>query len=421
MISFTHTDLVLLLIAMGFILITARIASEFAKKMKMPEVIGELIVGVLIGPSLMGKVWPHFFSAIFPRIGGERVALDGLTSLSAIMLLFVAGLEIKFGSILKQSRIALVTSITSMTLPFLVGMAVVWMFPYFFVFEPHYRLVYSIFFGTVMAISALPVIARILIDFKLLHTRVGTIIMAAAIFDDLIGWFIFSFILSLLEREGTHVDVGYTIFMSLGFAIFMLTIGRKLIDKIMPWMQNKLSWPGGVLAISFGFCFLGAAFTEKIGLSAILGAFIMGIAFGDSANLKQKAKEIIHQFVTNIFAPLFFVSIGLKVDFVGNFNLQLVLLVLAIAISCKLFGAILGGYMGGLTKREALAVGFGLSTRGSMAIILGTLALEVHLIEEQMFVAIIVMALVTTIISGPIMRYFMQADNAIAIADDSNA
>jgi Kef-type K+ transport system membrane component KefB len=185
-----------------------------------------------------------------------------------------------------------------------------------------------------------------------------------------------------------------------------LVVGRWVINRVLPWIQKNLSWPGGVLSISLGFCFLGAAFTEYIGLHAILGAFIVGIALGDSVHLQEREREIIHQFVTNVFAPLFFVSIGLRVNFITNFDWQLVTLVMFLAVVCKVFGASLGAYMGGLTKRESLAVGFGLNARGAMEIILGTLALNAGLIDEKMFVALVVMALFTSMISGPLMKRF---------------
>src|SRR3989304_2081145 len=130
-----------------------------------------------------------------------------------------------------------------------------------------------------------------------------------------------------------------SIVFTLLFGILMLTLIRKVINRVLPWIQTNFSWPGGVLAISLGLCFLSAAFTEYIGLHAILGAFIVGIAFGDSVHLKEREREIIHQFVTNVFAPLFFVSLGFKVNFIENFDWQLVLLVFFLAVACKVFGA----------------------------------------------------------------------------------
>lgn len=407
MLKFTHTDLVLLLIALGVILILSRFMAELGKKFKMPIVMGEIFLGILLGPSVLGSLWPDMFTAIFPRIGAEKIAFDGIVSLAVIMLLFVAGLEVQLNIVLKQGKAAIYTSVTSMIIPFVIGFTVVWLFPRVLQCEGQDKSIYALFFGTAMAISALPVITRILMDLNMFKTKVGMVIISAAIFDDLTGWLVFSLILSLIGQEGEIHNIWNTIGMVLGFGLFMLLIGKRIIERTLPWIQTKLSWPGGVLSICLGFCFLGAAFTEKIGLHAILGAFIMGIAFGDSVHLHEKAREIIHQFVTNVFAPLFFVSLGLKVNFIENFDLQLVLIVLVIAVFCKSFGASLGAYLGGLTKRESLAVGFGLNARGAMEIILGTLALNAGLINEKMFVALVVMALVTSMISGPLMKYFV--------------
>jgi Kef-type K+ transport system membrane component KefB len=244
-------------------------------------------------------------------------------------------------------------------------------------------------------------------DLGIYKTRVGQIVIASAIFDDLTGWLLFSLVLSQMGKEGEITSIWYSVSMILGFGLFMLLIGRRIIDRTLPWVQSKLSWPGGVLSLALGLCFLSAAFTESIGLHAILGAFIMGIAFGDSVHLHERAREIIHQFVTNIFAPLFFVSLGLKVDFIKYFDVQLVAIVLFLAIGCKLLGAFLGAYMGGLSRRESLAVGFGLNARGAMEIILGTLAFDAKLIDEKMFVALVVMALITSLMSGPMMKRFI--------------
>lgn len=407
MAKLTHSDLIVLLTSIGSILILSRLFAELGKKIKMPVVMGEIVLGILIGPTLLGMLLPEFFATYFPKAGSVKIATDGITSLAVIMLLFVAGLEVQLPVVLKQGRAAIIVSIMSMIIPFGLGFSIVWFFPQFFTFLPEHRLVYSLFFGTAMAVSALPVITRILMDLDIFKTKVGMIIIAAAIFDDLTGWLIFSLILSMMGQEGEITNIWYTVGMIMGFGLFMLLIGKRIINRALPWIQTKLSWPGGVLSISLGFCFLGAAFTESIGLHAILGAFIMGIAFGDSVHLHEKAREIIHQFVTNVFAPLFFVSIGLRVNFVENFDPQLVLIVLFLAVICKVFGATLGGYLGGLSRRESLAVGFGLNARGAMEIILGTLALNAGLIDQKMFVALVVMALLTSIVSGPLVKRFI--------------
>lgn len=409
----THDDLIILLLALSTMLIASRVVAELGKKFKLPMVMGELLVGIMLGPTVLGYISPETFAYLFPLKTNPNIsiAMDGLFSLSVTLLLFVAGLEVQLPMVLKQGRIAIYTSLTSMIVPFGIGFAVAWFAPQLFnVAEGNdYHFLFALFMGTAMSISALPVIAKTLMDLNLFRTRVGMIIIASAMFDDLVGWLFFSFILSLSGNAGGHMNIGYTIAWILGFGLFMLTVGRIVLNRVLPWVQTKLSWPGGVLGMSLGLCLLCAAFTESIGLHAILGAFIAGIAIGDSVHLREQAREIIHQFVTNFFAPLFFVSIGLKVNFIANFDITIVGIVLLIAYVGKVSGASLGAYWGGMSKRNALAVGFGLNARGAMEIILGTLALNAGIINQPIFVALVIMALLTSLTSGPAIRRFAES------------
>ncbi len=391
-------------------LIISRIFAELGKKLKLPVVMGELIVGIILGPTILGMLCPDIFNYLFPRTGNIPIALDGIFSLSVIMLLFVAGMEVQLSSVLKQGKVALYTSTFSMVIPFFTGFAVAWFFPEIFSIsnEREPKLLFALFFGTALSISALPVIARILMDMNLFKTNIGMVIIASAMFNDLLGWLIFSFVLSMTnDAHSDNLGLSYTILYIIGFGLFMLTIGKKIIDKTLPWMQTKLSWPGGVLSISLGICLLSAAFTEAINIHAILGAFIAGIAFGDSVHLREQAREIIHQFVTNFFAPLFFVSIGLKVNFIENFEPLVVVIVLVLAFIGKVLGASIGARLGGMSNNHSLAVGFGMNARGAMEIILGTLALNAGLISKPIFVALVIMALVTSLTSGPLMKKFL--------------
>ena len=410
----SHAEFIILLLSMSIMLILSRVLAEFGRKVKFPMVMGEIVAGILLGPTVLGIISPDFFNHYFPAVGSVSIALDGIAKISVVMMLFVTGMEVQLPIVLKQGKAAIYTSGMGMLIPFASGFLVAWEFPTLFgIADEHYRLLFSLFLGTALSISALPVISRILIDMNMFKTKIGTIIIASAMFNDLIGWLIFSFILGMMHTNGGEGDsVWLTIAYIVGFGLFMLTIGKIIIDRSLPWIQKKLSWPGGVLSISLGICFLCGAFTESIGLHAILGAFIAGIAFGDSVHLNEKAREIIHQFVTNIFAPFFFVSIGLKVNFVSNFDVQLVVIILVLAYIGKVVGASLGAYWGGFTKNESLAVGFGMNARGAMEIILGTLALNAGLINARIFVALVVMALITSLTSGPLIHLFVDREDA---------
>ena len=412
MVKLSQPDLVIMLLAISIMLIFSRIASELGKRIGLPSVMGELIVGVVLGPTVFGAIAPGAYQNVFPFAENPQVslALDTIFSLSVILLLFVAGLELRFSLFLRHGRTVVYTGLGSMILPFASGFAIAWFFPEWFsvtVSGSKYPL-FALFMGTAMAISALPVIARILLDMKLLKTDIGTVIIASAVFNDVVGWIFFSFILSLVGQTNGSGNAINSLVSIAAFATFMLVFGRYVLNRILPWIQTRLSWPGGVLAFCLSLCLLCAAFTEFIHIHAILGAFIAGLTIGDSVYLREQAREIMHQFVTSFFAPLFFVSIGLKVNFIQHFEPLVVGLVLVIAFVGKVTGAGLGARLGGMSTRRSLAVGFGLNARGAMEMILGTLAYDAGLINQTVFVAIIFMALVTSMTSAPLMRLFLE-------------
>jgi len=404
-----HSDVVHLLVQLGIMLIVGRILSETARKFKQPAVVGEILAGILLGPTILGMIQPEWFETLYPTSSDSGIVLTGLVQVAAVMLLFIAGLEVDLHIVWQQGRQALSTSFFGLLIPFSIGFTFPYLFPDFFGIAPGQQpIIFALFMGTAMAITALPVIVRILMDLNLFKSKMGMLVVASAMVDDLIGWLIFSVILSLIGKGNDNMSFLSTLFLTLSFAILMLTVGRSLLNRALPWMNKKLAWPGGILSISLALCFLGAAFTEYIGIHAIFGAFIIGIALGDSEHFSERAKEIVHQFINNIFAPLFFISIGLRVNFIANFDLLLTLAILAIAFAGKITGSGLGARLGGFSLRESLAAGFGMNARGAMEIILGLVALENKLINEKVFVSLVIMALITSMVSGPMMKWVLK-------------
>lgn len=406
--SLSHSDVVHLLLQLSAMLITGRLFAEAARKLNQPSVIGEIIAGILLGPTVLGMLQPDWFEGLFPPGAASGLVLSGFVQVAVVMLLFIAGLEVDLQIVIQQGRQSVTTSFFGILIPFSIGFTFPYLFPEFFgIVNVSDRLTFALFMGTAMAITALPVIVRILMDLNIFRSRMGLLIVATAMVDDLVGWLIFSVILGLIGTNGDSMPLLNTILLTIGFAAFMLTIGRALLNKILPWVNRKLAWPGGVLSISLALCFLAAAFTEYIGIHAIFGAFIMGVAVGDSEHFSERAKEIVHQFINNIFAPLFFVSIGLRVNFYTNFDLILTLTIIAIAFIGKIIGSGLGARIGGFDWKQAAAVGFGMNARGAMEIILGLIALEAGLINEKVFVSLVIMALVTSTTSGPMMKWML--------------
>jgi Kef-type K+ transport system membrane component KefB len=408
----TEGEIVHLLIQLGVMLIMGRVLAEIARHLKQPAVVGEILAGIFLGPTVLGMIRPDWFAALYPTGTATGIVLAGFVQLAVVMLLFVAGFEVDLTIVWKQGRQAISTSLLGLIVPFLLGFIFPYLFPEFFGHVPGEtsKLIYSLFMGTAMAITALPVIVRILMDINLFKSKMGQLVVASAMVDDVIGWLTFSVILGLIGKSGS-MSVLTTALLTVGYAVIMLTVGKAALNKVLPWVNSKVVWPGGILSLSLAMCFLGAAFTEYIGIHAIFGAFIMGIALGDSSHFSERAKEIVHQFIYHVFAPLFFVSIGLRVNFVTNFDWQLTLAILAIAFAGKIIGSGVGTRLGGFGWRESLAAGFGMNARGAMEIILGLIALQNGLINERVFVSLVIMALVTSMVSGPMMRKAMGAIN----------
>ena len=402
-------EITIFLFHIAFLLAAARGLGEVARYFKQPVILGEIIAGVILGPSVLGHLYPNIYSVFMLHPASVSFSMDGITQLALVMLLLVSGLEVDLRVIFKQGKATFYTGVMGFIIPFILGFILAYIFPQYFGIGVHSdTLAFALFIGTALSITALPVVARTLMDLGIFKSEIGQTIIASAMFIDFIGWLIFSVIISMLG--GTILGVGftYTIILTLAFVAFTLTIWKKIVNRILPFIQTKLSFPGGVLNFIFISGFFAAAFTEYIGIHAIFGAFIIGIAIGDSAHLKEETREMIQQFVTNIFAPLFFISIGLRLDFIAHFDISLVAIFLAIAFITKIFGSYLGAYWGGFTKNDAWIIGFGMNSRGAMEIVLGLLALEYHVIQEDVFVALVIMALVTSMSSAPFMNIFIK-------------
>lgn len=399
---------------LSVMLIAGRVLAEVARQLKQPSVVGEIFAGIILGPTILGTIDPETFVMLFPDTGPSSLVLDGIIQVAVVLLLFIAGLEVDLQIVKQQGKQAVLTSLCSLVLPFTLGFIFPYYYPEFFGFYHEDKvLVFALFIGTTMAITALPVVARILMDLNVFKTSLGMLIIASAMVNDILGWLIFSVILSMMGTTGGGMGIGTTVALTLGFTLLMLTFGRGLINKTLPWINRKLAWPGGLLSLAMASCFLAAAFTEYIGIHAIFGAFIMGIALGDSQHMTERAKEIVHQFINNIFAPLFFVSIGLYVNFVESFNPLLVLAITVIAFTGKITGATIGARLGGFSKYRALAVGFGMNTHGTLEVILGAIALQEGFITNEIFVSIIAMVIISIVSSAPLMKYSLLLDKKL--------
>lgn len=415
-----HLDangLTVMLLSLGLLIGAARLFGEIAQRFHQPAVLGELLAGVLLGPTVFGSLAPEWQGWLFPLTGNNAIVLDAIGSLAIVLFLLVAGLEVDLSIVWERGRTALKVGVLGTIIPFAVGLVAAWLLPQALGRQADADpWIFSLFLATAMAISSLPVIAKTLMDLNLYRTDLGMIVVSAAIFNDLIGWTIFALILGMINEHGATSSVATTVGLTLLYAALMLTVGRWLVHRILPYLQAYAHWPAGVLGFIVVMGLFGAAFTEYIGIHAIFGAFLVGVALGESTHLQERTRVMLEEFVSIIFAPVFFASIGLRVNFFTQFDPALVSLVLVLACSGKVLGAYLGARWGGMPTRDRWAVAFAMNSRGAMEIILGLLALEAGVIRQPLFVALVVMALVTSAMSGPLIRWSMRRRQSLRLA-----
>ena len=368
----TSDQIISFLIIISILLIASRLFGELFRLIKQPAVMGELIAGIVLGPSLFGSLFPNTFQSIFITPRQSYSAFDGLAQIGIMLLLFVAGMEVNFNVMKRRGKAAAKISIASVLLPFIAGFTVTWLFyDTLFASPTTDKVIPALFMGTALCITALSVAAKILMDLNLISNRFGNMILTSAMINDFIGWLLFTIVISLANLKQEGMNWWQTILTVIVFAVILLTVGIKFIDRAFQFVNKVATKPGANMSLAISFCFLGALFTEWIGIHAIFGAFLMGVAVGASKNFLDKSKEILQQFITNIFAPLFFASIGLRVNFIANFNLDIVVIVLLIAGFGKIIGGFIGARLSGFKVNKAWAVGFGMNARGSMEIVLG--------------------------------------------------
>lgn len=427
---FDPAQITVLFLSFAVLLGLARLLGEIARYYKQPTILGEILAGVILGKTVLGSLNEDLFNFLFSQkavvdgvemVRPEMFALEGLFVISAALLLLIAGLEVELSTVWRQGKAALSVSFASMVIPFAVGFPLAWYAPQFIGMgdvDPEMRLAFSLFMGIALSITALPVIAKILMDLNLNKSDFGTIVISSAMLNDLIGWMGFALVLAMISPDIDGAGgVVKTIVLTLSFMVPMIAFGGWAFNRILPWIQAHASWPGGVLGTVMVCALFGAAYTEWIGIHAIFGAFIVGIAVGNSRHLTQQTRETIHQFINNIFAPLFFASIGLYVNFLEAFDLTAVVVVLVVAIIGKVVGSYAGAKIAGMNNRDSAAIGFAMCARGAMEIILGQLALSAGLINDELFVAIVIMAIITSLMSGPAIERLLQRKQQSKLSD----
>jgi Kef-type K+ transport system membrane component KefB len=398
----------------------ALVFGQLMRLVKQPRVVGEMLGGIVLGPTLFGVLAPGLYAWLFQSSANVAIVREASIKLGMLFFLFMAGLEVNLSDLRRLGRRAILIGLVGTLLPIAVGIGLVYLVPHDFwgpAASAHF-FSFALFVGMNLANSANPVIARVLMDLGLLKGDIGTLIMTATIVDDLVNWTLFAIILSdIAPSSQAAASLPLTIVMVVAFFVIVLGVGRWLGPRALHWARAHVSWPTGFIALTAVIILVAGSISEGLGIHAFLGAFLVGAALGGNDREKNEAHDVIAHFVLSFFAPIYFVSMGMTTNFVTNFDWALVAIILVVACISKIGAVLLGARMAGMAlNREVWAIGFGLNARGATGIILAGVGLANKVIDERIFVAMVVMALVTSLLSGPAINALLSHRAVVRLA-----
>lgn len=405
-------EFVLFAMQITVMLFCAVFFGQFMRRIHQPMVLGEMMGGIIIGPTIFGAVAPAAYQWLFQSSPDVAVVRDASIKMGMLFFLFIAGMEVNLSDLKRIGKKAISIGLIGTILPIIAGIALVYALPrgYWGEAAQTHFFSFALFVGLNLANSANPVIARILMDLGLLKEEFGTLIMTATIVDDLVNWTLFAIILyDISPTTAAETNLGVSILLVLLFFVVVLGVGRLVGKRALHWLRQHVSWPTGFIAITMLAILIAGAISEQLGIHAFLGAFLVGAALGGEDNSEQtEAHETIANFVLSFFAPIYFVSMGLNANFITDFDFGLVLIIIVVACVSKVGAVVLGARLAGMPlDRRTLAVGFGLNARGATGIILAGVGLANGVIDKRIFVAIVVMALFTSLLSGPMIKQLL--------------
>ncbi len=406
----TETLLFFTLLQLSVIVLAGRIGGEAAKRLSQSAAVGEIIIGILLGPSLFGRVVPDAFHFVFRSTPPEPIQI--LSQVGLILLMFQIGLEFDFSHLTERNNRKAVTRVAaaSLILPFALG-AVFGFYTAPLLSPGADPLASALFIATALSITALPILGRIMIEFDMTRTPLGVIAISAAAINDVIGWILLALVTALTTARFEPGGFSTQVLLVVGFFGLSWFGARPLTKRLVRYsapgggrMSNNLL--GGLLAAIF----LSAMTTYKLGIFAIFGGFMMGVILYDERELAEAWKERIGHFVTVFFLPIFFTYTGLRTDIGGLDSLAAWAwcgLVVLLASLGKFGGSYLAARWSGLDHFAASSLGIMMNTRALMELIVINVGYDLGVISRNMFTMLVIMAVVTTVVTTPCLRAWL--------------
>ncbi len=397
---------------LGLLLLIGRGLGEIMQKLGQPAVMGQLLGGVLLGPSVLGLVWPDFQHTLFPGTPEQKSMINAVSQLGILMLLLLTGMETDLRLVRRVGRAAIAVAAAGVTLPFICGFALGEMLPDSILPNPQARFVSSLFLATALSISSIKIVAMVVREMNFMRRDVGQIIVASAILEDSSGWIIIAISFGLAS-SGT-IDVRSAMFAILGTLLFMafsLTVGRRVVFWLIRWTNDNFASEYAVITVILLIMIAMALITYAIGVQTVLGAFVAGVLVGESPILTRHIDQQLRGLIAALFMPVFFGLSGLSADLTILKNPNLLLLavgLIVIASFGKFAGAFVGGKLGGLNRAESLALACAMNARGSTEVIVASIGLSAGVFSQNLYTLIVGMAVITTLAMPPMLRWALR-------------
>jgi Kef-type K+ transport system membrane component KefB len=400
-------NLVLLVAQLSLIILATRTVGWLAERIRQPRVIGELLAGILLGPSLLGWLSPGLSALIFPP--ASFGILNALSQLGLVLFMFMVGLELNIKDLRQQGPSAVLISHASIAAPMALG-AVLALYLYPRLSDPSVAFTgFALFMGAAMSVTAFPVLARILSERKLLHSRMGTMAIACAAIDDVTGWCVLAYIVAQVRAGTSSIPVWMTVAGLAAFLALMLLVVRQPLARIERAYLAHGELQDNLKALLLLVLLLSALVTEFLGLHLLFGAFIAGAIMPKNRQFVAYLIGRFESLTVLMLLPLFFAYTGLRTSIgrVGGMaGWWLCGLIVAVAVAGKLGGTSLTARLGGLSWRDSLALGALMNTRGLMELVVLNIGLDIKVISPPLFSMMVVMAVATTMMTPPLLDWF---------------
>ncbi len=398
--NFQHPLAILILQILSIILV-ARLFAFIMNKIGQPTVVGEILAGIFLGPSLLGLFLPQFSSFLFPieSLGN----LQFLSQIGLILFMFIIGMELDIGILKKSAHDAVVVSHASIIFPYFLGVVLAYFLYQNFAPNNITFTAFALFIGITMSITAFPVLARIVQERELTRNHLGTLAITCAAVDDVTAWSILAVVIAIV-KAGDVTGALFTIFFAVLYVMFMLFIVKRLLNRIAQTHFTRETVNKPILAVLFGILLMSSYLTEVIGIHALFGAFMAGVIIPANQSFRRVIADKIEDFSLVFLLPLFFVYTGLRtqIGLLSDSNLWFVcFIIIAVAVTGKFLGSAIAAKFVGQTWRDSLVLGALMNTRGLIELVVLNIGYDLGVLTPEIFTMMVLMALITTFMTGP--------------------